>query len=123
MADSVFVVQHACEHSDGTEDRRLVGVYTDRSLAEEAVARLRMQPGFRDFPDGFRIDACDLDGSRWEEGFVEGKPTASWVVWRQDEVGNRFEVSRGHNRQEAFRLVADYESRGHKQHYWASPAR
>jgi hypothetical protein len=51
------------------------------------------------------------------------EPPSSWTVWRQDDAGNRFEVSRGHSREEALRLVAAYESRGHKQRYWASPTR
>lgn len=44
-----------------------------------------------------------------------------WRVWRQDDHGNRFEVSRGHTEQDALRIVAEYERRGHKQSYGAEP--
>lgn len=122
MAKAVFVLQHSRERPDGSEDVKLIGVYTDRSLAEATLARLRSEPGFRDFPSGFHVESYELDKDHWEEGFVTGEPPKSWAVWRQDDNGNRFEVSRGHSREEALQLVADYESRGHKQHYWASPA-
>ena len=46
---------------------------------------------------------------------------AEWVVWRQDDNGHRFEVSRGHTREEAVRLVREFEARGHRQSYWTEP--
>jgi hypothetical protein len=45
------------------------------------------------------------------------QPT-TWAVHRQDDNGNIFVVATGLGRQEAERLVAVYESRGHKQLYW-----
>lgn len=44
---------------------------------------------------------------------------ARWRVWREDEHGHRFEVSRGHTEDEARRIVEDFERRGHKQSYGA----
>jgi hypothetical protein len=38
-----------------------------------------------------------------------------WIVWRQDDNGNRFEVAR-HTSREA----AELEARGHKQAYWVA---
>ena len=49
------------------------------------------------------------------------QPEATWSVHRQDDNGNRFVVQTGLSRQEADRLVAEFESRGHKQVYWAEP--
>ena len=43
----------------------------------------------------------------------------TWAVHRQDDNGNRFVVATGLSREEAERLVAVYEARGHKQIYWA----
>jgi len=44
-----------------------------------------------------------------------------WVVRRQDDHGNRFEVSR-HDSREAAQEHADVlEARGHKQIYWVAP--
>jgi hypothetical protein len=46
------------------------------------------------------------------------RPPASWVVWRQDDNGNRFEVGACTSRCEAAETAATFESRGHKQTYW-----
>jgi hypothetical protein len=53
-------------------------------------------------------------------GSVE-PPSRRWRVWREDDHGRRFEISRGHSEEEARRIVADYERRGHKQSYGAEP--
>jgi hypothetical protein len=45
---------------------------------------------------------------------------ARWVVWRQDDNGNRFEVNRFESREDAERLAATMETRGHKQIYWVA---
>jgi len=43
------------------------------------------------------------------------RPVETWTVHRQDDNGNRFVVDTGLSREEAERLVAVFESRGHKQ--------
>jgi UDP-N-acetyl-2-amino-2-deoxyglucuronate dehydrogenase len=48
-------------------------------------------------------------------------PEQTWTVYRQDDNGNRFVVSTRLGREEAERLVAEFEARGHKQVYWAEP--
>jgi hypothetical protein len=45
-------------------------------------------------------------------------PVASWVVYRQDDNGNRFEVRSCASRDEAFEVARELETRGHKQLYW-----
>jgi hypothetical protein len=45
-----------------------------------------------------------------------------WIVWRQDDNGNRFEVARKDSRSEADELAAAMEARGHKQTYWVAKA-
>jgi hypothetical protein len=45
-----------------------------------------------------------------------------WIVWRQDDNGNRFEVARFTSRAEADALAAQMEARGHKQTYWVAAA-
>src|SRR5690242_21200900 len=42
----------------------------------------------------------------------------AWVLWRQDDNGNRFEVGRFSLREQADRAAAEYEARRHKQTYW-----
>jgi hypothetical protein len=50
-----------------------------------------------------------------------GRPDL-WIVWRQDDNGNRFEVARKDSRLEAEDLAAAMEARGHKQMYWVAKA-
>ena len=45
-----------------------------------------------------------------------------WTVWRQDDNGNRFEVSRHYVRADAEELAAAMEARGHRQTYWVAPS-
>jgi hypothetical protein len=47
--------------------------------------------------------------------------TESWIVWRQDDHGNRAEVARFATQAEADDLASTMESRGHKQLYWVAP--
>ena len=68
--DAVYVVQHVHIINDDEEDVKMIGVYSNEQLAQEAVARLRSQPGFCDVPDGFHIDRYELNKDHWTEGFV-----------------------------------------------------
>ncbi|MBM3980700.1 MAG: Gfo/Idh/MocA family oxidoreductase [Planctomycetes bacterium] len=45
-----------------------------------------------------------------------------WTVWRTDDTGNTFLVRGNLTREEALRTVAEFESRGHKQTYFAERA-
>jgi len=42
-----------------------------------------------------------------------------WTVFRQDDNGNRFVVEKHLSHEDALRLAAELEARGHKQMYWA----
>ena len=70
----LFVVQHAHELEDGEDEVKMIGVYSTRENAESAVERLRLQPGFRDTPEGFCIDDYPVDKDHWAEGYVTTKP-------------------------------------------------
>jgi hypothetical protein len=48
--------------------------------------------------------------------------SGSWTVWRQDDNGNQYEVSRHGSRTEADSVAATMEARGHKQTYWVAPS-
>jgi hypothetical protein len=67
---AVFVVLHVHELDLDHEDVKLIGVYSSRQRAEEAVVRLSACPGFRDSPDTFHIDEYKVDRDHWEEGYV-----------------------------------------------------
>lgn len=81
---SVFVVQHlhVLSEAEGEEDCKFIGVYTSHENARLAVERLRLAPGFRDFPDlvadlgkgpgegsGFYLNEHRLDANDWSSGF------------------------------------------------------
>ncbi len=56
-------------YEDELEERE-IGLYSTREKAEEAILRLKDKPGFRKYPDGFRISTWPVDRDSWEEGFL-----------------------------------------------------
>ncbi|WP_280324406.1 hypothetical protein [Pseudomonas sp. BN102] len=50
-------------------------------------------------------------------------PERNWCVKRLDDNGNEFVLRAGLTREEAERLAAEYQERGHKQSYWVSRMR
>jgi len=48
------------------------------------------------------------------------EPPTVWVVWRQDDNGNQYEVARKQFRADADELAAIMEARSHKQTYWVA---
>ena len=68
--DSVFLLHHVHEFEDGHEDSKLIGVYSTEQRAQEALQRVRNQPGFRERPEGFVINEFRLDRHGWPEGYV-----------------------------------------------------
>lgn len=66
----VFVLQHCHDMIDGEEDTKFIDVYSTRAKAQEAIERLRLQPGFKDTPDDFYIVEYPIDKDHWAEGYV-----------------------------------------------------
>jgi hypothetical protein len=66
----VFVLEHVHVHDDGEEDYKLIGVYSTREGAQQAIDRLKLKPGFCDGPEGFSINAHVLDEGSWTSGYV-----------------------------------------------------
>lgn len=66
----VFVLEHVHVKDDGEEDVKLIGLYSSRARAEEAVVRLISMPGFRDTPEGFSIGEYPIDQDGWAEGYT-----------------------------------------------------
>jgi homoserine kinase type II len=71
MSSQIFILTHARELPDGDEDVKLIGVYSTQELAQSAQARAKQRRGFMEHPDGFLIQAYELDQDDWEEGFGE----------------------------------------------------
>jgi hypothetical protein len=93
----IFVVQHEHEWCR-REDVKFIGVYATREDAEAAIKRLRNQPGFSDWPDGFSIGEYEIGVDHWTEGFVkmmhilvpsrtdDAKYHVAGSVWRPDDL-------------------------------------
>lgn len=62
-----------CDEADG-DDVKLLGIYSTLERVEERVRQARLLPGFRDEPECFYFDACELDEDDWTEGFVRVPP-------------------------------------------------
>ena len=71
--ETVFILQHARPETENRmEDVKFIGAYSSKASAQVAVQRLQTQPGFRDYPDHFTIDAYEIDEDHWAEGFIVG---------------------------------------------------
>ena len=66
----VYIVQHVDDRGDDDEDVKLIGIYSTEEDARAAIARLVMQPGFRDVPNGFHVDRYTVGEDNWTEGFI-----------------------------------------------------
>jgi hypothetical protein len=67
---TVFVLQHSYPKPNGEDETKMIGVYATRKDARLAIRRLRQQPGFKDTPRDFYIDAQKLNEGSWTEGFI-----------------------------------------------------
>jgi hypothetical protein len=69
---------HHSSVCNGRRDRKAIGVYTARSLAEAAKARLKDKPGFRDPTGAFGISRCLVNHAYLPEGLdVQVKETGA----------------------------------------------
>jgi hypothetical protein len=69
--NAVFVVHHEYQHYDDRDETKLIGVYSTEAKAKLAIERLRVLPGFSEYPDGFSVDCYPIDADHWIEGLVQ----------------------------------------------------
>jgi hypothetical protein len=67
--ETVFVLSHI-HPLESEKDEKLIGVYRSEEAAKKAIVRAGKLPGFADCPEGFVIDAYELDQDNWTEGYV-----------------------------------------------------
>ena len=65
--DPLFVLLH---NPPETGRVKVIGIYSSRALAEAAIERARILPGFIEEPDSFTIDQYEVDKDHWPRGFV-----------------------------------------------------
>lgn len=70
MANSVFLVFHTHAFDDDSEDVKLLGVFSTKGCAENAMSNASELPGFRDCVEGFHIEEYHIDRMEWTEGYV-----------------------------------------------------
>jgi hypothetical protein len=61
MIKNVFVLSYARPTSGNRWAGMFIGVYSSLEKAEAAKEGMRLRPGYRDFPDGFRVDCYRID--------------------------------------------------------------
>jgi uncharacterized protein (DUF1330 family) len=64
------------------------------------------------------MNGCETDRDSRHEGSATETCEPEYSVWRQDDHGNVFLVKDRLTETEAFRLVREFENKGHKQTYW-----
>lgn len=65
--ESLFVVLHSLPETGRV---KVIGIYSSEALADAAVQRTRLLPGFAEEPDGFTIQRYEIDKDHWPRGFV-----------------------------------------------------
>jgi hypothetical protein len=65
--DPLFVLLHSLPETGRV---KVIGLYSSRVMAEEAMERARVLPGFAQEPEGFTIEQYELDKDHWPRGFV-----------------------------------------------------
>jgi hypothetical protein len=68
--ESVWLLWFEQQREVGEDTELLIGVYRTEDSAKAAVERVKDQPGFRDYPQGFGIYEHFLDKDSWTEGFA-----------------------------------------------------
>mgnify|MGYP005849698711 CR=1 FL=1 len=66
----LYILHHVHPLADDREDVKLLGIYSSRSLADAAVKRYLVLPGFVDAKDGFDISEIEVDKDDWTEGYA-----------------------------------------------------
>ena len=70
MNDSVWLLWFEQERPEGEDTELLIGVYRTEEAAKATISRLKDQPGFRDYPQGFTAHEYKLDQDHWTQGFI-----------------------------------------------------
>lgn len=81
----VYLLQHCYEYEVvediSKENIKIIGIYSSRERAEQAIERYKLKEGFNRFPvDCFYIDGYELDQDHWKDGFItyDGS-TGDWI--------------------------------------------
>jgi hypothetical protein len=68
--NTVWLLWFEQESKDDDNTELLIGVYQTEADALAAKERVKDQPGFREYPDGFTTSQYEIGKDHWTEGFV-----------------------------------------------------
>lgn len=71
---TIFALWHMHQDDDGCDHEMMLGVFSTKENAQNAITSLKDQPGFRDYPDGFEIHEYPVDRVEMREGFITVRP-------------------------------------------------
>ncbi|MGD0620711.1 MAG: hypothetical protein ABSB67_24035 [Bryobacteraceae bacterium] len=67
---TAFLLWYIREWDEGEDTELLIGVYQSEADAKEAIERLKEQPGFVAYPEGFTIISYEIGKDHWTEGYA-----------------------------------------------------
>jgi len=59
-----YMLWHVSKEGSPSESLKLIGVYTKKTLAQEARKAIQGKPGFCEYPDGFEIARTTLNENK-----------------------------------------------------------
>ena len=68
--DTVYLLWYVREWAEGENTELLIGVYRTEADARDAIERLKGQPGFVKYPEGFSAEPYALGKDHWTQGFA-----------------------------------------------------
>lgn len=65
----VYFIWYLIAKDSLDERHKFIGIFADRTSAEDAVQELRTKPGFSEAPEAFEIESVLVGRIGWPEGF------------------------------------------------------
>jgi hypothetical protein len=69
--DTVHLLWYTRKWVEDEDTELLIGVYRTEADATDAIERLRQQPGFAEYPEGFLVVAYEVGKDHWTKEFAK----------------------------------------------------
>lgn len=91
-----FLVQHVHTYDDGEEEATIIGIYSTKGLATEAVERLKPKSESCEHPGSFRIAPYEMDADHWTDRYVaiSGDPDKATPILEKNSENRRQRIYR-----------------------------
>lgn len=67
---TIWQLHHVIELPDGCEDIKQIGLFATEGEARAAMEHVKLEPGFREYPNAFVLEEVGLGHVAFEQGFV-----------------------------------------------------